>query len=60
MDAPTSLRIERKDIFGEFTLTWDAVANAESYNVYMAIENSATYTLIGKTHNTAFNYSHAE
>jgi hypothetical protein len=60
MDAPTSLRIERKDTFGEFTLTWDAVANAESYNVYMAIENSATYTLIGKTHNTAFNYSHAE
>ncbi|MBP3309159.1 MAG: glycoside hydrolase family 95 protein, partial [Clostridia bacterium] len=60
IDAPTSLRIERADVFGEFTLEWADVTNAESYNVYMALENSPTYTLIGNTQKTAFNFSHTE
>ena len=57
MDAPTSVSIERADVFGEFTFDWSAVSNAESYNVYMALENAPTYTLIGNTEKTTFNYT---
>ena len=57
IDAPSSLNLERSDVFGEFTLDWTSVEYAESYNVYAAIENSATYTLIGQTSGTSFKYN---
>jgi len=58
--APSSLNIARADVFGEFTFSWDAVENAESYNVYMALENAPDYTLIANTENTSFKYTHTK
>ena len=57
MSAPSSLTMTRADVFGEFTLDWTAVPGAKSYNVYIAHENSPTYTLLGKTGGTTFNYN---
>ena len=60
IDAPTKLSIARVGMFGEFSLDWTDVDGAESYNVYVALENDATYTLIGNTKNTTFNYAHSQ
>ena len=54
--APESLSIARDGMFGEFTLDWSIVSEAESYNVYIALENDATYSLIGNTASTSFKY----
>ena len=57
MSAPSSLSIDRKDVFGKFTLNWASVTKADSYNVYVALENSPTYTLLGNTKGTSFEYT---
>ena len=60
ISAPSSLTMTREDVFGEFTLDWTAVEGANNYNVYIALENSPTYTLLGKTNDTTFNYTHTK
>ena len=54
--------IERPDGFGyertgyaDFNLSWNPVLGAEKYNIYIAYENDATYTLVGSTSNTSYN-----
>ena len=47
-------------ILSSSTLTWDASADAVAYNVYVAKDNDATYTLLGTTRATAYVYTPAE
>ena len=55
-DAPKSLDFTR-DAAGNYSLTWSNVSGARYYNVYVAIENDATYTLVGTVSGTSFTYS---
>ena len=55
----TNLKYNREGL-GAFTLTWDASSDAVSYNVYKAVGNAATYTLIGNTKSTSFTYTPSE
>lgn len=54
-DAPKNFDFARSEN-GNYNLTWSAVSGAASYNVYVAIENDATYTLIGNTKTTSLTY----
>ena len=54
--APQHLNFSRTDVFGQFDLSWTAVEDAKSYNVYIAVENSPTYTLVGSTSSNRLNY----
>ena len=54
-DAPKNFDFVRSEN-GNYDLSWSAVSGATSYNVYVAIENDATYTLIGNTENTSLTY----
>lgn len=42
--------------YGEFDFAWEKVSGASSYNVYVALENAARYTLIGTVTNNGFTY----
>jgi hypothetical protein len=52
LDAPVITSITKVD--GGFKVTWNAVDNAESYQVYRATDPYGTYTLIGTTANLLF------
>ena len=54
-DAPAALSFTREG-FGDFEISWNSVDGAVSYNVYTAVENASTYTLIANTQNTHFSY----
>ncbi|MBE6635769.1 MAG: hypothetical protein E7617_06215 [Ruminococcaceae bacterium] len=54
--APLDLKISENSS-GVSTLTWNASAEASSYNVYAALGNAPTYTLIGSTTSTNFSYT---
>ena len=54
-DAPKNLDFV-KSADGTYNLTWSSVSGAKSYNVYVAIENDATYTLLGTVNGTSFTY----
>ena len=55
-DAPTNL-VAVKTENDSVQLTWSAVAEAESYNVYVAVDNAAAYTLVGTSSGTSFTYT---
>lgn len=48
LEKPTGFDFERVN-FSTFNLSWNAVAGAENYNVYVAYENDPSYTMIGST-----------
>ena len=52
IEAPESFSYERDGRFGTFTLDWTPVSNAVSYNIYVAVENAPTYTLVTNTNDT--------
>ncbi len=43
--------------YGDYVLTWEAVDNATSYNVYVAYDNDAKYTLINNVKNNGVAFS---
>ena len=53
-DAPTELICDSDSDSHE--LSWTASAGADSYNVYVAVEDASTYTLVGTTRDTSFSY----
>ncbi len=55
-DAPTGFSCTEGSA-GALSFTWNASAGASSYNVYVAVEDAATYTLIGNTASTSFSYT---
>ena len=55
-DAPTGFNCTEGSA-GALNFTWNASAGASSYNVYVAVEDAATYTLIGSTASTSFSYT---
>ncbi len=55
-DAPKNF-VCTENASGAYNFTWSAVSGATSYNVYAAVENAATYTLIGNTSSTSFTYT---
>ena len=52
LDAPVITSITKVD--GGFKVTWNAVDNADSYQVFRATDPYGTYTLIGTTTNLLF------
>ena len=56
IDAPNTLTASR-ELLGSFDLTWSAVADADKYNVYTAVESSPVYTLVGSTESTNYTYT---
>ena len=40
--------------YSDFKLTWNEVAGAEKYNIYVAYENDPSYTFIGSTSETSY------
>ncbi len=42
--------------FDAFNFTWNAVANAEKYNLYVAVESQPDYTFIGSANSAQFSY----
>ena len=55
-DAPANL-VCTENTSGGLNFTWSAVSGVSSYNVYVAVENAATYTLIGTTSTNSFAYT---
>ena len=55
-DAPTGFNCTESSA-GTLNFTWNASAGASSYNVYVAIEDAATYTLLTNTSSTSFSYT---
>ncbi len=55
-NKPTSFTFARTGA-SEFELTWSSASNAAKYNVYVAIENSPTYTLMGSSTTNSFTLS---
>ncbi len=53
-DAPTELKCDSDSDSHE--ISWAASAGADSYNVYVAVEDEATYTLVGTTSDTSYSY----
>ena len=47
-EKPTEFTFERVN-FNQFDLSWNAVDGAVKYNVYIAIENDASYTFVGSS-----------
>lgn len=58
-DSPASL-VAAKNENGTVQLNWAASSDAQSYNVYVAVENAPTYTLVGNTSATSFLYTPGE
>ena len=52
-ESPANFNFERIS-YAEFKLTWDTVAGAEKYNVYVAYESDASYTYVGSTTRNTF------
>ena len=59
LDSPQNFKYTREG-FGEFNLSWNSVEKAENYNVYLAVEHQADYTLVGTTTSTHFSYNPTE
>jgi len=55
VESPSNFKFERLDL-GDFEFSFDKVENADSYNIYKAVGNDASYTLIGNTKNNKFSY----
>ena len=53
VDAPTALTVSRGDN-GELSLGWTGSKDAVKYNVYTAINNDSTYTLVGTSDDVSF------
>ncbi len=51
--SPTNFSFERTS-YAEFKLTWNTVAGADKYNVYVAYESDASYTFLGSTTRNTF------
>ena len=47
-ESPDGFDFERIS-YGEFQLSWNAVAGADKYNVYVAYENDSSYTFVAST-----------
>ena len=45
---------------GKFNLSWSTVPNVIGYNIYIAEQNAATYTLLSNTNTNSFYYTPAE
>lgn len=58
-NAPTNFSCTEGTL-GALNFTWNASSGASSYNVYAAVEDAATYTLIGSTASTSFSYTPSE
>lgn len=58
-DAPNGL-VATKEETGAVQLNWAATDTANSYNVYVAVDNASTYTLVGSTSETSFLYTPGE
>ena len=58
-DAPENL-VATKNANGSVNLTWSANPNVNSYNVYVAVDNAPSYTLVGTTSGSSFVYSPSE
>ncbi len=54
IDKPTEFGFDRVNL-RDFNLTWNKVADAAKYNVYVAYENAPKYTFVGSTTETSFN-----
>ena len=54
-NAPTNFTYQREGL-GEYNFTWDSVSGATKYNVYKAVDNASTYTLIGSSTTNSFTY----
>ncbi len=52
-EKPADFNVRRTGL-GEFNLTWTKVSSAAKYNVYVAIENSPTYKLLGTVTTNSF------
>ena len=51
--APEDFNFERIS-YAEFKLNWNYVSGADKYNVYVAYENDASYTFVGRTTKNTF------
>ena len=60
LDEPGVLNYAREEKLGDFNLAWAPVADAVSYNVYVAVENAPTYDLINNTTDTFLSYATEE
>ena len=58
-ESVSGLTIEA-EFLSKSTLTWSASSNAVAYNVYVAKESAADYTLLTTTKNTAYVYTPEE
>lgn len=47
----------RTAAFGSYDLSWDSVKGAESYNLYVAYENDAKYTLIDSVKGNSYSFT---
>jgi hypothetical protein len=54
-NTPTNFAYVRVGL-GEYNFTWDSVSGATKYNVYKAVDNASTYTLIGSSTTNSFTY----
>ena len=59
LEKPTNFSFERIS-YSDFRFTWNAVKGAAKYNVYVAYESAPSYTFVGSTAETSFNFKVAE
>ncbi len=57
MTAPETLTASRTNIFADFKLTVSPVAGAVKYNLYTAVEDAPTYTLVDSSTAGYFTYT---
>ena len=55
-NAPTNFTYTKENA-STFNFTWNGNSNAVKYNVYKAVGNAATYTLIGTSTTNSFTYN---
>ena len=53
INAPTKIRAS-DDLTGKIQISWDAVENASSYNIYRSTSSDGTYEIIDSTANTSY------
>ncbi|MBQ3017127.1 MAG: glycoside hydrolase N-terminal domain-containing protein [Clostridia bacterium] len=60
LDAPDALNYSREEKLGDFNFAWSPIADAVSYNIYVAVENAPTYDLINNITDTSLTYAPEE
>lgn len=53
--APAEFDFERTS-YAEYKLNWSAVEGADKYHIYVAYESDASYTYVGSTKETSFDF----